>query len=40
MFVVFLDEGFDSLAQLILVLETGSAERFALQQAEHDLDLI
>jgi hypothetical protein len=38
--VVFLDEGFNGLAQLIFVFEAGPAEGFALQQAEHDLNLV
>ena len=38
--VVFLDEGFNGLAQLIFGFETGSAERFALQQTENDLNLV
>ena len=38
--VVLLDEGFNGLAQLIFGFETGSAERFALQQTEHNLNLV
>ena len=38
--VVLFDEGFNGLAQLIFGFETGSAERFALQQTEHNLNLV
>jgi hypothetical protein len=38
--VVPLDEGFNCLAQLIFGFETGSAERFALQQTENDFNLV
>jgi hypothetical protein len=38
--VVFLDEGFNGLAQLIFGFETGSAECLSLQQTENDLNLV
>jgi len=38
--VVSFEESFDGFTQLILRLEASSVERLALQQAEHDFDLI
>ena len=38
--VVSSDEGFDSLTQLVLGLETTTVECLALEQAEHDFNLV
>jgi hypothetical protein len=38
--IVFLDEGFNGPAQLIFGFETGAAKGFALQQTEHNLNLV